>query len=200
MTRAPEAPAEGPRLRLRRPRPEERDLLFDWYNDPEVVAPFDRFELSTREEFEADLDAALRDPRALGPRYVIERRSDAAPLGMVGHYRAHPVLTLTDIWYVLAATEARRKGYGTEAVELLVDHLFRSEDLPRIGASTDVDNTGSFRLLERLGFRREGELREALFHHGRYHTVYLYGVTRSEWELRDRGPTRMSPGSPPSDP
>ncbi|MHB8352493.1 MAG: GNAT family N-acetyltransferase, partial [Thermoplasmata archaeon] len=163
MTEGPGASLDGPRIRLRRPRPEDGDLLFEWYNDPAIVAPFDRFELSSREEFESDLDRALQDPTALGPRFVVERKEDATLLGFVGHYRAHPVLSLTDIWYVLGRTEARNQGFGSEAVGLLVDHLFQSTDLPRVGATSDIENTASYRLLERVGFRREGELREALF-------------------------------------
>lgn len=196
MTTAPEDSLGGPRIRLRRSRPDDLDRLFEWYNEPEIIAPFDRFEISSREEFETDVDTALHDPAALGPRFVVERKEDGLLLGFVGYYRAHPVLSLTDIWYVLAHLEARNQGYATEAVEILVDYLFKSEEFPRVGAATDIENTASYRLLERVGFRREGELREALFHHGRYHAVYLYGLTRAEWLGRVPLPEQTRPAPP----
>jgi RimJ/RimL family protein N-acetyltransferase len=67
---------------------------------------------------------------------------------------------------------------------LLVDHLFRTEFVERVGATCDVDNVPSYRLLEGLDFRHEGTLRSALFHHGRWHDVRVYGVTRAEWVAR----------------
>ncbi|MGI0053968.1 MAG: GNAT family N-acetyltransferase [Thermoplasmata archaeon] len=179
---------DGPRVRLRTARPEEYDRLLDWYNDPETVAPFDRFELTPPEEFRRELEAAAGDPDALAPRFVIERRSDSKLLGFVGFYRPHPVLSLTDVWYVLGATEERGRGFGSEAVALLVDHLFERPERPRVGATCDIENVASVRLLERLGFRREGELSAALFHHARFHPVYIYGVTRAEWAARPRPP------------
>ena len=75
----------------------------------------------------------------------------------------------------------RGKGYGKEAVGSLVDYLFHDSNLARVGATVDVGNVPSYRLLEGLHFRREGTLRSALFHHGNWHDVLVYGVTRAEW-------------------
>ena len=177
---------EGPTVRLRPPRPSDVMTLFGWFNDPETVAPYDRFSVDTLEEFEAGLAAAPDDPRSLSPRFVVERKSDHQILGFVGHYQAHPVLSLIEVWYVLGERAERGKGYGREAVGLLVDYLFHEQSVERVGASCDVENTPSYKLLERLGFRHEGTLRSALHHHSAWHDVRVYGVTRSEWAARAR--------------
>jgi RimJ/RimL family protein N-acetyltransferase len=177
---------EGKRLRLRPPAPGDEQVLFDWYNDPETVAPFDRFDLDTFDEFRASLRTAPADPASLAPRFVVERREDGRILGFVGHYRAHPVLELVDVWYVLGDAHERGKGYGSEAVGLLVDYLFHDLPLVRVGASTDIANTASVRLLEHLGFEREGVVHSALRHHGRWHDVAVYGVSRTTWAERPR--------------
>ena len=75
---------------------------------------------------------------------------------------------------------ARGHGYGREAVGLLTDHLFRSTSVERVAATCDVENAASAKLVEGLGFRREGTFRNAFYHHGRWHDVYVYGVTRAE--------------------
>jgi RimJ/RimL family protein N-acetyltransferase len=175
---------DGPHVRLR--SPEERDLegIFRWYNDPDIVAPFDRFETDTFDEFAHSVATAAGDPTSLAPRYVVEPKEDPRVIGVVGCYRAHPVLEYTDVWYVLGDAQARGKGYGREAVGLLVDHLFATETPPRVGATCDVENVPSYRLLEGLGFRREGTLRSALFHHAKWHDVFVYGVTAPEWRAR----------------
>ncbi len=179
---------EGYRLRLRPPRRTDLFTLFNWYNDPETVAPFDRFSVDTLAEFEVAVERAPEDPASLAPRFVVELKAENRVLGFVGHYRAHPVLELTDIWYVLGERSERGKGYGSEAVGLLIDYLFHTQELARVGATVDVENVPSVKLLDRLGLRREGVLKSALFHHGVWHDVAVYGVTRGEWSARARRP------------
>ena len=175
---------EGTRVRLRPPTREDHTLLYDWYNDPDRVAPYDRFSASSYEDLLGELAAAPGDPASLAARYIVERRSDGRSIGMVGHYTAHPVLSIVDVWYVLGDPAARGQGFGREAVGLLVTELFRTLTVERIGATCDDENVPSARLLEGLGFRQEGLLRSALFHHGGWHDVRVYGITRSEWAAR----------------
>ena len=177
---------EGSSVRLRPLTPADYSMTFGWYNDPEVVAPYDRFSVDTMESFVSAVESAPLDAASLAPRYVIERRDTPGPIGFVGHYTPHPVLEYVDVWYVLGDRTVRGKGFGREAVRVLVDHLYGSTSTERVGATCDVDNAASYRLVEGLGFRREGTLRSALFHHGRWHDVYVYGITRAEWQARSR--------------
>ena len=180
-------PLEGRRVRLRPPTDDDVPTLFAWVNDAERVAPFDRFAADTLEEFREGLRSAPSDPRSLAPRFVIERKEGEPRLvGYVGFYDAHPVLSLTDVWYVLADPGERGKGYGTEVFFVMVYNVFYTIPRPRIEATCDVENLASQRLLERLGFKREGTLTAALYHHGQWHDVAVYGVTRSRWAARPR--------------
>jgi RimJ/RimL family protein N-acetyltransferase len=171
---------EGPSVRLRPPAAGDLEGIFAWYNDPEVVAPFDRFSVDTFDAFARAVETARGDPVSLAPRFVVETKAAREVVGVVGHYRPHPVLEFVDVWYVLGQRAARGHGFGREAVGLLVDHLFETQALERVGATCDVENVPSIRLLEGLGFRREGTLRSALFHHTRWHDVHVYGLTRAE--------------------
>jgi RimJ/RimL family protein N-acetyltransferase len=171
---------EGTSVRLRPPARSDLEGIFAWYNDPETVAPFDRFATDTFDAFADSVAAAPEDPASLAPRFVVETRAEKEVVGVVGHYRPHPVLEFVDVWYILGKTAARGRGYGREAVGLLVRHLFATETVERVGATCDVENVPSYRLLEGLGFRRDGTLRQALFHHGRWHDVHIYGLRRSD--------------------
>jgi [ribosomal protein S5]-alanine N-acetyltransferase len=177
---------EGPTVRLRTLSPADYAGVFGWYNDPEIVAPYDQFAVDTLDEFVRAVESAPSDPGSLAPRFAVERKAEADVVGVVGHYRAHPVLEYVDVWYVLGVKEARGRGAGREAVGLLIDEVFRQETVERVGATCDVENVPSYRLLEGLGLRREGTLRSALFHHARWHDVHVYGVTRAEWAGRAR--------------
>ena len=170
---------DGRGIRLRPPEARDLEGIFSWYNDPEIVAPFDRFAVDAFDEFVRSVETAPNDPASLAPRFVVETKEPVEVVGVVGHYRPHPVLEFVDVWYVLGQREARGRGYGREAVRLLVDHLFQTETVARVGATCDVENVPSIRLLEGLGFQREGTLRSALFHHGCWHDVHVYGKVRA---------------------
>lgn len=169
------------RVRLRPPAPEDLPTLFQWHNDPDAIAPWDRFDTESYEALGEALKAAPQDPKSLMPRFMIVTQDGGRTIGVVGFFTSYTALDTVDVWYALTLPSERGKGYGSEAVRLLVDFLFTSRPLERVGATTDVENLASFRLLERLGFRREGTLKRALFHHGGWHDVYAYGVTRAEW-------------------
>jgi RimJ/RimL family protein N-acetyltransferase len=175
---------EGTRVRLRPPEPDEFRRVFEWYADPEVSSPFDRYSSETYESFSRSIREAPADPASLAPRFVIEPRDAPGPVGAVGHFVSHPVLEFVEVWYLVGEPPARGRGFGKEAVGLLVGHLFRTTATNRVAITCDVENVPSVRLAEGLGFRREGTLRGALFHHSRWHDTYLYGVTREEWAGR----------------
>jgi len=73
------------------------------------------------------------------------------------------------------------RGYGTEAVGAVVEYLFEARGKHRVAADCDTRNTASWRLLERLGFRREGELRESYHDGDAWAGEYLYGLLAREW-------------------
>jgi [ribosomal protein S5]-alanine N-acetyltransferase len=69
----------------------------------------------------------------------------------------------------------------SRAVPLVLDFGFRVLELHRIEADADPRNTASIRLLERLGFVREGHLRERYFQLGEAQDAVLLGLLRREW-------------------
>ena len=172
---------DGTAVRLRPIRASEFPTIHAWYQDPDRVAPFDRYAADTYDEFVRSTEGAADDPTSLAPRFAVAELASDRLVGVVGHYVPHPVLEYLEVWYLIGAEDARGRGYGREAVRLLVGYLFATRSIERVGASVDVENVASNRLAAGLGFRCEGMLRSALFHHGRWHDVNLYGITRSEW-------------------
>lgn len=175
---------EGTKVRLRPLEPSDLRRVFDWYSDPELVSPFDRFVTEPYESMVQSVRDAPSDPASLAPRFAVEPRDAPGAVGVVGHFLSHPVLESIEVWYLIGDPTARGHGYGGEAVGLLVDHLYRTTAVERIGITCDVENVPSCRLAEGLGFRREGTLRSAFFHHSRWHDAHLYGITREEWGRR----------------
>jgi [ribosomal protein S5]-alanine N-acetyltransferase len=80
--------------------------------------------------------------------------------------------------------EHRGKGLGTAAQQLLVDHLFRFSTVHRLEALTDADNVAEQRALERIGFIREGVLRQVAFRDGTWRDSVIYALLRTQWPGR----------------
>jgi ribosomal-protein-alanine N-acetyltransferase len=85
-----------------------------------------------------------------------------------------------DLGYVLAR-HAWGQGYATEATRALLEFGFERLALHRIWAMCDVENHASARVLEKIGMRREGQLRQNVRRRGEWRHSYLYAILEPEW-------------------
>jgi len=84
----------------------------------------------------------------------------------------------------LAYTLSRRhwnKGLTTEAARAVTDWAFQTYSFNRMYAWSDPRNTGSWRVLEKLGMKREGQLRSHLKWNEEFRDQLYYGILREEW-------------------
>jgi len=83
---------------------------------------------------------------------------------------------------VLIGEEAQRgKGYGRQAIELVLEHAFKDLGLERVHLEVLANNARAIRVYERAGFRTEGRLRQHVFKSGRFQDVLVMGLLRSEF-------------------
>ena len=84
--------------------------------------------------------------------------------------------------------EHQGRGYASEASARLLEVAFTEADLHRVYARCDAGNTGSWRLMERLGMRREAHFREHALFKGGWDEEFYYAMLRDEWRaLRQSG-------------
>lgn len=76
------------------------------------------------------------------------------------------------------------RGYATEAARVLLAYAFNKRGLRRVTSDCDARNAASLRLMERLGMRREGHLRQSRLTGDEWHDEYLYALLRDEWLAR----------------
>lgn len=75
-------------------------------------------------------------------------------------------------------------GYGTEAAEALLLFGFRELRLHRISATCDTENRASLKILEKIGMKREGRLREHKRIRGEWRDSYLYAILEEEYTIK----------------
>jgi RimJ/RimL family protein N-acetyltransferase len=198
----PDAPevAGSPLSRVGWPRHTERLALRPaTVEDAETTWCFRRLEPVSRwlTEVPSSMDAyrvAFEDPARLGATLVITldgqvigdlmlRVEDAWAQAEVA---ASASQTQAELAWVLHP-EFVGRGYGTEAARELVRLCFEDLGLRRVVATCFADNVPSWRLMERLGMRRElHALGDALHRSGRWMDTFTYAALASEWSAAKR--------------
>ena len=85
------------------------------------------------------------------------------------------------------------QGFATEAADALLRWAFDTLDLNRVQSDADTRNTASARVLEKLGFVREGMLRENCIVNGDVSDSWVYGLLRRQWKPRPRSVADSKP-------
>jgi RimJ/RimL family protein N-acetyltransferase len=164
---------EGKSVNLRVVEKEDLSLLADWSNDPQYLGNYVWLPQQSRTEWEKRYDALPPDTKW----FFIEKK-DGTKIGTLFHWLIGDLL---EIGYVLDPNE-REKGYCTEAVNIVVDYLFLSKDIHRVQAHTDALNVASQKVLEKVGFKKEGTIRKSGFSRGEWRDLYLFSILRDEWK------------------
>jgi [ribosomal protein S5]-alanine N-acetyltransferase len=183
MTHTPAAVPElhTPRLLLRPLREDDAQALFAIFSDAMVMrhwssAPWTDLG-QARQRIAGDAAGhAAGEHLALG----IVRRDDGRLIGRCTLFDLWPSCRRAQVGYILDAS-AWGRGFAAEAVGALLRHGFDALDLNRVEADIDPRNTASARLLQRLGFSREGLLRERWIVNGEVSDSEMYGLLRHEF-------------------
>ena len=123
------------------------------------------------------------DPRAAGWfQSAIVLRSDGTLIGDLG-INLHENLQQAEIGFTLA-TEYQGLGYGSEAITGVLDQLFTERGLHKVSAECDARNHASARLLERVGFRREGLRRSHTWIKGEWTDDLEFGLLATDRPAR----------------
>ncbi|MEY9886568.1 ribosomal-protein-alanine N-acetyltransferase [Catenulispora sp. MAP12-49] len=120
------------------------------------------------------------EQEGVGARLAVERVSDGAFIGWCTLQSWNPDYRSAALGYCFEAA-AWGQGYATEAARAVLRWAFDTLDLNRVQAEADTRNVGSARVLEKLGFVREGTLREDCVVDGVVSDSWVYGLLRREW-------------------
>ena len=177
-------PLKTSRLILRPFQETDLPAFAAYRSDPEVAryqsweAPYS---LAQAQDYFEELKQAHPGMPGEWVAFAVERQS--AP-GIIGDC-AFQVLSNDPLQAQIGYTLARehwKQGYAAEAVQGLLNYLFEEFNLHRITATCDAENSASFRLMERVGMRREAHFIENIWFKGSWGSEYVYALLRSEWK------------------
>lgn len=174
---------ETPRTTLRPVTADDSEAVFAYRSDAETNA-YQGWIPQTVEEVEAFIGRTAQEFNQADTWFqlVIIEKESGQLIGDVGiHF-------LDDQQVELGCTLSKTvhgKGFATECMTAVMDHLFRNMNKHRIMGSIDPANTGSIKLVERLGFRKEAHHRESIWLHGQWVDDVIYAILGSEWKARN---------------
>jgi len=173
----------GERVALRPMELQEAALVQQWQleSDPLNMTCRPPIIMSITEAIEM---IQKREPNPLHATFAVILRGTGTLVGQVRYFDLNFRNRSAEIGYIIAPS-ARGKAFGREAISLLLGYLFDGLGMNKAYAQTASFNAPSVRLLETLGFRRDGVLREHHLYQGVLHDSYLYSILVREWrELR----------------
>lgn len=151
----------------------------DLYTNPKVMKHvYDTFDENiAREIFESRL--VPWDENGHGwLSFSINDLSTKTKLGVIGLKITNHSAKIAEVGFMLLA-KAQGKGIGSESLGLLIEFAFKELELNKLTAMCSTQNHGSYKLLEKLGFIREGCLNQNTFTNNQYVDDYIYGLCRS---------------------
>lgn len=172
------------RLIIRRFRLEDAPAFAAYRSDPDV-ARYQSWSAPFALDAAQALVTAFTEDDPLRPgwfQYALETVAENALIGDIG-VNLHENRKQAEIGFSLASSW-QGHGYAFEAVSAMLDHLFVERRLHRVSAESDARNTSSARLLERLGFTREGLRRQHTWIKGEWTDELLFGLLAEDWLSR----------------
>ncbi len=183
-TQLPSTILETPRLLLKELTPELMTILYTSFSDPDIMQFLG---LQKQEELETERDKFVQGLTMFSISFknflMIEKGTDKV-IGRIGYRWWHVPHSRAELGYGMYGEENKQQGYMTEAINAIVQFGFTAMNLNRIEAFTGSRNIASQRLLERLGFTKEGLLREHYCNKGTIEDSICYSLLRSEFTLK----------------
>jgi [ribosomal protein S5]-alanine N-acetyltransferase len=170
------------RLRLRPFASSDADAIYALQSNARVLRYCDSPPCTERSRAEAFLAGCRKmEEEGSGARFAIETHNDKAFVGWCSAFRWNPDYRSLGIGYCFDEPVWGR-GYATEAVRAMLQWAYTTLDLNRVEAELDTRNAASAKVLQKLGFLREGLRREDCIVSGEVSDSWIYGLLRREWE------------------
>ena len=170
-----------PRVVLRWISEDDIDGLYEIFSDPQVMRYWSTVPIPNRDAAaELQRDIADGNEKNSMLKWGLALRDSNTIIGTTTLFHLNLDNGRAEIGYAMGRAHWG-KGYMNEALNALVSHAFEVMELRRLEADVDPRNTASIRTLERLGFQREGFLRERWHVNGEIQDALFYGLLRREW-------------------
>ncbi|MDD1768201.1 MAG: GNAT family N-acetyltransferase [Methanomassiliicoccales archaeon] len=174
---------EGKKIRLRAVERVDLPIFVKWINDLEVtefLAINPPMSMEEEEKWFANLGKTE-------DKVFSVDTMDGKLIGNVGLMKFNWEDRSVLFGIMIGEKEYWNKGYGTDAIETLLRYVFEEMNMNKVYLIADEGNARALRCYEKIGFRKEGLLRQNRYKNGRYSDDVEMSMLQEEWRERSSG-------------
>lgn len=167
---------ESENIKLRALEPSDIDLLYDWENNTNIwtisntLNPFSKFILKQYLE-NSHLD--IYQTKQLRLIIELKTKDTNIPIGTIDIFDFDPYHLRAGVGILISKEEHRKKGYATEALQILINYSFKYLGLHQLYCNIASDNMKSVKLFTNVGFKIIGEKKDWIKSHSKWINEYL---------------------------
>ncbi len=170
---------EGENIYLRPIDLDDLEIFYKMINNPNVRKFLTiRYPISKIEEKET-LEKMIKDENSVALS-IIHKENDKL-IGNISLFNINKIHRNAEIGIFIGELKETSKGYGTEAMRVLIDYGFNMLNLHRIDLYVFDFNERAIKAYKKLGFVEEGRKREVCYYEGKYIDHLLMSVLKGEW-------------------
>ncbi|MBU0635985.1 GNAT family N-acetyltransferase [Candidatus Micrarchaeota archaeon] len=114
-------------------------------------------------------------------QFVIVDKKTKQLVGGMGLHHMSKINNKCEMGYLIY-NKLRKKGIGFQAGQLVLELAFRKLKLNKVSLQIDIKNKASQALARKLGFFREGRLKQEYFRNGKYYDAFIYSIFKRDWK------------------
>lgn len=174
----PDKEVRGKRVILRKQKDDDAKYFAHWFSDPIVMFQCG-FTEPTDEKTEKKIILSNYDSDD-SVWYTITDL-DGNIVGETGLLRMWPIWHCTDLSIIIPNPEMQHKGYGKEAISLMLDMAFKEYDMNRVAIGVVGLNINALAFYRKIGFKQEGIQEQGYYYNGEYSDFIMMRILRHEW-------------------
>ena len=170
---------KGERIILRAQKEEDAPFYAYWFNQPKVMFQCG-FEKPT--DAEEEKRRIIAHNGALDAVWFTITDLSGNIIGETGLLRMFPAWHQTDLTIIIPDPAMQHRGFGTEAIRLVLDMAFHEYEMHRVAIGVVGLNTDALRFYKKIGFKQEGILEEGYYYNNTYSDFIMMRILRREWK------------------
>lgn len=170
---------EGEKIYLSPANIEDAEIFTKWLNDFQVTDYIGRStKIMTVEGEKKWLEDSLKDNDVM---LSIIKKEDNQMIGNMTLFEINNINRTATLGIMIGETENMSKGYGTEAIRLMMDFAFNYLNLNNIMLNVMEFNKRAIRAYEKVGFKEFGRRKEASYINGKYHDIIYMEMLKKDF-------------------
>ncbi len=172
----------GDRVYLRPLEVEDTDAFVPWLNDTEIGRYLGLMHPTNRLRERGYMEKLYKDDRKVNMGIVLKEGDQL--IGSISLDDISIPHRHAELGILIGDKSCWSKGYGTEAMNLMIEYGFNQLNLHRIYLFVYDFNARAVRAYEKVGFKREGVLRDHGYRNGEYYDNYAMSILEDEWRAK----------------